>query len=175
MTFRLGLSICAALCLMAFTGLSKDSSTRLSTSINGAIQINDQSSLELELENGNVVELFKQFKTGKYSIQFNFDGNDLALDDQKRGVVLFTFETEIWQNGKLLKSIKRAPMPFFPGEMLEPVETFDIIHLLTYVQGNPAKKEFPGKLEKGTYTLVLRATGQGVKGEIKQAKLVIHS
>lgn len=141
--------------------------------VEGKIQIDGKSTLTTELEAGNVVELFKKFKTGNYPIVFAFDGKDLPKDDQGRDVVLFEFKTEIYKEGKLIGAVKRQPMPFFPGEMLEPVETFDIIHLLTYAQGNPLKKAYPGQLEKGKYTIVLSANPMGAKGSIEKAQVVV--
>lgn len=141
--------------------------------VEGKIQIDGKSTITTELEAGNVVELFKKFKTGNFPIIFSFDGKDLRKDDQGRGVVLFEFETQLYKEGKLIGTIKRAPMPFFPGEMLEPVETFDIIHLLTYAQGNPLRKAYPGKLEKGKYTVVLQANPVGATGTIEKAQVII--
>ncbi|MFC4633609.1 hypothetical protein ACFO3O_06800 [Dokdonia ponticola] len=141
--------------------------------VEGKITIDGKSTLTTELEEGNVVEFFKKCKTGNFPIIFSFDGSDLPKDDQGRGIVLFEFETEIYKDGKLLGAVKRKPMPFFPGEMLEPVETFDIIHLLTYAQGNPLKNEYPGKLEKGKYTIVLSANPVGATGTIEKAQVVV--
>lgn len=149
------------------------SNPTLAPQVEGKITIAGKSTLTTELEEGNVVEFFKKCKTGDFPIIFSFDGNDLPKDDQGRGIVLFEFETEIYKDGKLLGAIKRKPMPFFPGEMLEPVETFDIIHLLTYAQGNPLKTTYPGKLEKGKYTLVLHANPVGAKGSIEKAQVVV--
>lgn len=149
------------------------SSTEFAPQVEGKIQIDGKSTLTTELEAGNVVELFKKFKTGNFPIIFAFDGKDLPKDDQGRGVVLFEFETEIYKEGKRIGAVKRKPMPFFPGEMLEPVEAFDIIHLLTYAQGNPLKKEYPGKLEKDKYTIIIKANPVGATGTIEKAQLII--
>jgi len=149
------------------------SNIEVAPQVEGKITIDGKTTLTTELEAGNVVELFKRFKTGNFPIIFSFDGSDLPEDDQGRGVVLFEFNTEIYKEGKLIGAVKRQPMPFFPGEMLEPVETFDIIHLLTYAQGNPLKKEYPGKLEKGKYTIVLSANPVGATGTIEKAQVVV--
>lgn len=149
------------------------SSTEFAPQIEGKIQIDGKSTVTTELEAGNVVDLFKKFKTGNFPIIFAFDGKDLPKDDQGRGVVLFEFKTEIYKEGKLIGAVKRKPMPFFPGEMLEPVETFDIIHLLTYAQDNPLKKAYPGKLEKGKYTIVLSANPVGATGTIEKAQVIV--
>lgn len=149
------------------------SNTASAPQVEGKITIDGKSSITTELEAGNAVELFKKFKTGNFPIIFAFEGKDLPKDDQGRGVVLFEFETEIYKEGKRIETIKRKPMPFFPGEMLEPVETFDIIHLLTYAQGNPLKKAYPGKLEKEKYTIVLSANPVGATGTIEKAQFIV--
>lgn len=141
--------------------------------VNGKLLINKASQIELKLKDGNAVELFKQFKTGDYQVQFSFDASGAPVDEQKRQIVLFTFETAIYQNGKLLGAVKRKPMPFFPGEMLEPVEAFDIIALLSEVQGDPQKAPYPGKLKNGTYKIVIKAIPNNANGYISSAAVVI--
>lgn len=144
------------------------------TSVNGKMLIKNKSALEIKLKNGNVVDLFKDFKMGKYPINFNFEGFGTPRDEQERGIVLFEFVTELYRNGKLIRAVKREPMPFFPGEMLEPVETFDIISLLTSAQGNPLKNgAYPGKLDKGKYSIKVKAIPLGVSGKIQEVTIVV--
>lgn len=142
--------------------------------VDGNLKINERPKIQITLKNGNVVDLFKQFKEKKYNITFTFSGKDLPVDEEKREVALFTFTTELYKNGKLVKSHKRPPMPFFPAEMHEPVETFDVINVLTYANGDPLKKEYPGKLESGTYVVVLKVEPVGVKGKIDQAEIEVR-
>lgn len=144
------------------------------TVVNGSIYIKNLKSGKVQLKEGNVVGLFKDFKTGKYPIHFSFEGKNLRKDEQGRDIVLIQFETEIYRNKKSIRKVVRSPMPFFPGEMLEPIEAFDIIHLLTYAQGDPFENtDYPGQLDKGTYTIVLRAKPLGADGEIKEFSFVV--
>ncbi|WP_290567882.1 MULTISPECIES: hypothetical protein [unclassified Leeuwenhoekiella] len=140
----------------------------------GQLLVNGKSSVEIRLNEGNVVDLFKNFKTGKHQIQFNFKGAGLAKDQEGRGVALFTFVTEIYKDGKLMRSVKREPLTFFPGEMLEPVEAFDVIPLLTFAQGNPLENgAYPGKLTKGKYLIKIKAIPMGSSGKIEEANLIV--
>lgn len=143
-------------------------------SVQGEIKMSEKSKSVTTLKSGNAVDLFKQFKEGKYGISFTFKGEDLPVDEEKRGIVLFSFVTEVFKDGKKAGSYKRQPMPFFPGEMLEPVETFDVISALTYANGNPEKSKYPGHLETGKYVIVLKAIPVGAKGKIQEAQFEVQ-
>ncbi|XLS29439.1 hypothetical protein ACJD0Z_01140 [Flavobacteriaceae bacterium M23B6Z8] len=141
--------------------------------VNGKISISKKSAFEIEVKDGNVVEVFKNFKEGKYPIIFAFEGKNMPKDNEGRGVVLFSFETSLFANGRMVSKNLRAPMPFFPGEMLMPVETFDFIHQLTFANGKEAVFEaYPGKIGKGTYKIVIKAIPVNSKGSIEEVSIV---
>jgi len=60
-------------------------------------------------------------------------------------------------------------MPFFPGDMFIPVETFDFISMLSYLKEN--SDTTVSEIPKGNYEIILEAKPVGVKGEISEAKL----
>ncbi|WP_124980243.1 hypothetical protein [Nonlabens xiamenensis] len=141
--------------------------------VDGRLSIDQLREIKIELKNANAVDLFKQFKEGKHQIVFTFKAEGLAIDNQKRQVALVEFETQVYKNGKLIGFRKRAPMPFFPGEMLEPVETFDIINLLMKA-GTSSKSSYPGQLASGHYEIKILARTIDAVGEIAPASLVVH-
>ena len=141
--------------------------------VNGKLLINNSSKIEIKLNDGNAVELFKQFKIGTHQIKFIFEGKGLPVDEQKRQIALVAFETTLFKNGKQIGSIKRQPMPFFPGEMLEPVEAFDIINLLTYAHKDLWASRYPGKVAPGSYEVRLQAHIEVVKGTVDPVSLII--
>ncbi|KQC34536.1 hypothetical protein AAU57_05750 [Nonlabens sp. YIK11] len=135
--------------------------------------MNNSSKIEIKLKDGNAVDLFKQFKMGTHQIKFIFEGKGLPRDEQKRQIALVEFQTTLFKNGKQIGAVKRQPMPFFPGEMLEPVEAFDIINLLSTTASKFSSSSYPGKVAPGTYEVRLTAKMIGVKGEIAPVSLVI--
>lgn len=156
------------------TGLTRSIPLNQKAQVAGELLVNGKSSVEIRLTEGNVVDLFKNFKTGKHQIQFNFKGSGLAKDHEGRGVALFTFVTEIYKDGKLMRNVKREPLVFFPGEMHEPVEAFDVIPLLSFAQGNPLENGiYPGKLTKGKYLVKIKAIPMGSSGKIEEANLIV--
>ena len=95
--------------------------------VQGEIKVKEQSKLEISLKSNKAVNLFADFRENKFPIQFVFTGNSLPLNSDKKIVVSFVFTTTLKKDGKVIASSKRSPMPFFPGDMFMPVETFDFI------------------------------------------------
>lgn len=58
-------------------------------------------------------------------------------------------------------------MPFFPGDMLMPVETFDFISLLSDPRKNASDKV--SEMEPAKYEVILEANPIHVKGQISSA------
>ena len=172
--FAIVFSVAFAQAQISKTSLNRSISPSQKAQVAGQLLVNGKSSVELRLNQGNVVDLFKNFKTNKHQIQFVFKGAGLPKDQQGRGVALFSFVTEIYKDGKLMRSVKREPLTFFPGEMLEPVEAFDVIPLLTFAQGNPLEKGvYPGNLTKGKYLVKIKARPMGSSGKIEEANLIV--
>ncbi|WP_397301361.1 hypothetical protein [Nonlabens ulvanivorans] len=144
-----------------------------SQSVDGKLLINNSSKIEIKLKDGNAVELFKQFKIGTYQVKFIFESKGLPLDEQNRQVALVEFETTLFKDGKQIGTVKRKPMPFFPGEMLEPVESFDIIHLLSKTGSKLSTTAYPGKVPPGKYEVRISANVIGDKGTIAPISIII--
>ncbi len=105
--------------------------------IKGKLTLNGKPKSELNLETNSAVQLFKEFKTGKYQLKFSFDGKDLPTNIYKEQIVFFEFKTEVFRDGKLVKNIiRKQPIPYFPGEMNIPAEAFDFVSILAT---NPVK------------------------------------
>ena len=143
-------------------------------SVEGKITLNGKSKTELKLENNSAVQLFKEFKTGKYQLRFSFDGKGLPTNIYKETIVFFEFITTVKRDGKLVKNVvRKQPIPYFPGEMFLPAEAFDFIGTLVNVDEDeePAdqmlKKGFQGTIPEGNYTVQLIVKPVGFKGEIK--------
>jgi hypothetical protein len=139
--------------------------------VQGELTIKEQSKLELSLQSGKAVNLYADFRENKYPIQFAFTGNAIPLNSDKKMVVQFEFTTIVKKDGQLVRTIKRNPIPFFPGDMLMPVETFDFISILSNLEKNPANKI--SEIPKGNYEIILQAKPIDVKGEIKPVRLLI--
>ena len=75
------------------------------------------------------------------------------------------------KDGKTIGSIKRNPIPFFPGDMFMPVETFDFISILSNIQTNTNDRI--SEIPKGNYEIILEAKPIGVKGNISSAKFFL--
>ena len=56
-------------------------------SVKGKLSLNGKSETTLKLETNSVVQLFKEFKTGKYKLQFSFDGDDLPTNIYNEKIV----------------------------------------------------------------------------------------
>lgn len=139
--------------------------------VQGEMLLGEQSKTEIKLKNNKAVNLFADFRDGKYPIHFIFSTNAIPLNSDKKEVVQFVFTTTVKRDGKIIGTTKRNPIPFFPGDMLMPVETFDFISLLSNIQTNTL--ETVSEIPKGNYEIILEAKPIGVKGEIKSAKIFI--
>lgn len=137
--------------------------------VQGEIKVKELSKLEISLKSNKAVNLFADFRENKYPIQFSFTGNSLPLNSDKKAVVSFVFSTTLKKDGKIIATNKRSPMPFFPGDMFMPVETFDFISMLSYLKEN--SDTIVSEIPKGNYEIILEAKPVGVKGEISVAKL----
>ncbi|MVO10173.1 hypothetical protein GOQ30_13455 [Flavobacterium sp. TP390] len=140
--------------------------------VQGEIKINNQSKAELTIKSNKAVNLYADFRENKYKINFVFTGTDIQLNTDKKEVVQFVFNTTIKRDGKVIASMKRAPIPFFPGDMLMPVETFDFISMLANLQTN--SNETISEMPKGNYEITIEAKALGIKGEIAPARFFIN-
>lgn len=140
-------------------------------SIKGALLINEQSKAEIQLPSNKIVNLYADFRQGKHQLLFKFEGNSLPLNSEKQEVVSIVFFTTIKKDGKVVANSKRAPIPFFPGDMFMPVETFDFISLLSNLQTNTSANV--SAIEPGNYEIVLEARPLLAKGEIAAASFLI--
>ena len=139
--------------------------------VQGEIKINEQSKAEISLKTNKIVNLYADFRENKYPINFIFTAIDIPQNSNKQEVVQFVFNTTVKKNGKILGSIKRNPIPFFPGDMLMPVETFDFISILSNIQTN--SNETISEIPSGNYEVILEAKPLGIKGEIKSAQFFL--
>lgn len=140
-------------------------------SVKGALFINEQSKAEIQLSSNKIVTLYADFRQGKHQLLFRFEGTSLPLNSEKQEVVSIAFFTTIKKDGKVIASNKRAPIPFFPGDMFMPVETFDFIPLLSNLKTNTASNI--SSIEAGTYEVLLEAKPVYIAGEITSAKLYL--
>ncbi len=139
--------------------------------VQGELKINEQSKAEINLKSNKIVNLYADFREKKHQINFVFTGIDLPQNSEKQEVVQFVFTTSVKRDGKVLGSLKRSPIPFFPGNMFMPVETFDFISILSNIQTN--SNETISEIPKGNYEVILEAKPLGVKGEIQSARLFL--
>lgn len=139
--------------------------------VQGELKIDNQSKAELTIKGNKAVNLYADFRENKHKINFVFTGTDIPLNVDKKEVVQFVFNTTIKKDGKVIGSMKRAPIPFFPGDMLMPVETFDFISMLSNLQtnGNETVSEIPS----GHYEITIEAKALGVKGEITPVRFFL--
>ena len=109
------------------------------------------------------VDIFKSFKMEKYKIKFNYQ----ASKDIERGIVLFDMKTTIKKDGKTIASTTRKNWPWIPGDMLVPIEAFDLIPSLQNMV-NEKSKNPSNPLPKGKYEVILEMKPRGnVRGGIK--------
>ncbi|UPQ80794.1 hypothetical protein M0M57_08125 [Flavobacterium azooxidireducens] len=139
--------------------------------VQGEIKVKEQSKIEIAAKSNKAVNLYADFRENKYPIQFTFTGNSIALNSDKKMVVQFVFTTTVKKDGKIIGTIKRNPIPFFPGDMLMPVETFDFISILSNQQTN--SEETISEIPKGNYEILLEVKPVGIKGEIASARLYL--
>ncbi|MDO6758902.1 hypothetical protein Q4566_01720 [Tamlana sp. 2_MG-2023] len=129
-----------------------------SQSIEGNLSVKGVSKTS-SIKQNSPVELFKAFKTGVYTINFNFKSN--AKPDQ---FVLFDMKTVVKYNGKTVSTTSRANWPWLPGDMFVPIEAFDAIPVLQKLSDNGRS------FKKGSYEITFQLTpssGQKVKGSIR--------
>jgi hypothetical protein len=139
--------------------------------VQGEMKINEQSKAEIMLKSNKIVNLYADFREKKHQINFVFKAIDFPQNSDKQEVVQFVFSTTVKKDGKVLGNFKRSPIPFFPGDMLMPVETFDFISILSNIQTN--SNETISEIPKGNYEVILEAKPVGVKGEIQSARIFI--
>ncbi|NJN50229.1 MAG: hypothetical protein HC798_03440 [Polaribacter sp.] len=96
-----------------------------------------------------------------------FTGSDLTPNTEKQEVVQFVFNTTVKRDGKVIGNSKRSPIPFFPGDMLIPVETFDFISILSNL--NTTTNDKISEIPSGSYEIIIEAKAIGVKGAIAPA------
>lgn len=140
-------------------------------SISGAIKIKEQSRVEIQAKNNKVVNLYAAFRDNQYPILFSFKGADLPYNSEKQQVVNIQFITTVKKDGKVIATIPRKPIPFFPGDMFMPVETFDFVSILSTIQKNSLDKI--SEIPAGNYEIVLEAKTLEVKGEISPLTLLV--
>lgn len=138
--------------------------------VKGKLTLNGKSQTKLELTSNSAVALFKEFKQGKYKLQFFFEAKDIPKNMYKETIIFFDFITVIKKNGKLVKNIQRKqPIPYFAGEMFIPAEAFDFIGALATLneeeQATLIKKGYQGTMPKGKYSVQLNIKPVGFKGE----------
>ncbi|MFN4198372.1 MAG: hypothetical protein ACK4FS_05015 [Flavobacterium sp.] len=139
----------------------------LAQTIEGSLSINEKSSFTIELHSNKAVDLYAGFRNQKYPILFRLQGTDLIKNDQKQEVVLIAFKTTLRHNGNVIGQVERQPLPFFPGDMWMPVETFDVISLLTKM--SDTSPNVLTTLPKGSYEVIIEAQSLGIKGKIQPA------
>lgn len=139
--------------------------------VQGELKVKEQSKVELEMKGNKVVNLYAAFREKSYPIHFIFTGIDIPANSDKKEVVQFVFSTTVKKDGKAIGSMKRAPIPFFPGDMLMPVETFDFISILSNMQTNA--NENISEIPKGSYEIIIEAKPLGIKGEISSLRLFL--
>ncbi len=139
--------------------------------IQGELKIDNASKSELRLKNNKAVNLYASFRENNHKINFVFTGTDIPLNPDKQEVVQFVFTTTIKKDGKTIGSMKRTPIPFFPGDMFMPVETFDFISMLSNLQTNSNEKI--SEIPSGNYEIILEAKAIGVKGTIAPIRMFL--
>ncbi|MCK0157032.1 hypothetical protein MWU65_07555 [Cellulophaga sp. F20128] len=110
------------------------------------------------------VELFKAFKDGVYSINFNFKTSDIKSNQ----IILFDMKTTVKYNGKIISETSRDGWPWLPGDMFVPIEAFDVIPVLQKFTAIEGTKSLPLKGAR-SFEIILQlvpSKGQKVKGTI---------
>lgn len=153
---------------LIFFGLTL-SNQSIAQEIKGKLVVDGSSKKELSLKSSNAVDLYAALRDQAYPIQFSFEGKGLAKTDSGNDVAIIWFRTTLKKDGKVVSKLDRAPMPFFPGDMLMPVETFDFVSQLTTVSGKP---DLASTIPSGNYEVTLEAGPLGAKGSISAASLV---
>lgn len=139
--------------------------------VQGELKIDGNSKAEINLKGNKVVNLYANFRENKHKINFVFTSTDVPLNSDKKEVVQFVFSTTVKKDGKVLGAIKRNPIPFFPGDMLMPVETFDFISILSNLQTNTNDKV--SEISSGNYEIIIEAKSFNTKGNISSARFFL--
>lgn len=156
--------LCTTICtLMAIISFGQ--------TIEGSLTINEKSTATIELTTNKAVDLYADFRNKKHAILFQFIAKDIPLNDQKQEVALITFKTTVKHNGNVVGQVERQPIPFFPGDMWMPIETFDVISILTKAGKNTP--DAISTLPKGSYEVIIEAHSLGVKGKIQPAVIYL--
>ncbi|WP_405607700.1 hypothetical protein [Polaribacter sp. Asnod1-A03] len=140
--------------------------------IQGTLTLNGKSKTELNLKTNSAVQLFKDFKTEKYKLKFNFKSKEISKNIYGETVIFFDFITVVKKDGIIVKNLQRKqPIPYFPGEMFLPAEAFDFISVLASLDkerhATTIEKGYQGTMPEGKYIMQLFAKPVGFKGEIK--------
>jgi hypothetical protein len=113
------------------------------------------------------VALFKAFKDGVYSLNFNFKSANV----ESEGIVLFDMITTLKHNGKTISETSRKGWPLLLGATIVPIEAFDAIPAWQKY----TEKGLPVNIPyKGDYEIILQfvpSEGQKVKGSIAPATM----
>jgi len=137
--------------------------------VKGKLTVSGDSKKELSLQSSEAVDLYAALRDQAYPIHFVLDGNSLPKTESGNPVAIIWFRTTLKRDGKVISKLDRAPMPFFPGNMFMPVETFDLISQLTTTTG---KADPTSKMAPGSYEVILEAGPVGAKGSISAASMV---
>lgn len=144
----------------------------------GKITVGGKANYRIEQKRESVVHHYADFRTGKHPIVFSLESKGFPVTSDRKEVVTVTFETIVKADGKVISRSKGKPMPFFPGEMGMPIETFDIIQSVSAHQHGPkASKDTKGLLLRTTkkpvtYEIEIRAETLNGKGNIAPAFIV---
>ncbi len=111
------------------------------------------------------VALFKAFKDGVYSINFNFKSTNV----ESKGIVLFDMKTTVKHNGKTISETSRKGWPWIPGDMFVPIEAFDAIPAWQKYAARGLPVNIPGDYE--FIFQFVPSEGQKVKGSIAPATM----
>lgn len=94
-----------------------------------------------ELASGSLLDLFAAFRETEGAIRFRLESNAEQVPVR--------FQTVVMKDGEDIGRSVRAPMPYFPGEMIMCPEAWDFISVLHQVSSND------GRLPAGQYDVRL--------------------
>jgi hypothetical protein len=135
--------------------------------VKGKLVCNDASKTQIEVTSQHPVEFYAQFKSEMHHIRLIFEGTGLQTSfntGKEEPYSLIEFTSIIFFNGKQIDLVKRKPFPFFPGDMLMPIETFDAIPSLQQFAN-----KYGGLLPLGNYEIRLQAKSTDARGTITGA------
>ncbi|MCM4168939.1 hypothetical protein KCTC52924_02640 [Arenibacter antarcticus] len=116
------------------------------------------------------VDLFKAFKEGIYTINFNFKTTNVKSDQ----IILFDMKTTVKHNGKTISETSRGGWPWIPGDMFVPIEAFDAIPAIQKLAEKGLPISIPGDIKSGNYEIIFQiipSEGQKIKGGISPATM----